>query len=606
MCGISGIVSNENVSERLLRSIQNLEYRGYDSCGMALLNARAATVRKNIGHVANVAEKELFTTMRGHVGIAHTRWATHGGVTRANAHPHPSCDGRLAVVHNGIISNYRELRAKLKKKKHGFVSETDSEVIAHLVEDNLNGGKSLEDAFLAALSELEGSYAVALVSVEEPKRIFCGKFESPLIIGLGKNENYVGSDFNAFIEYTKNAVVLDDGEYAIISNEGYVVKKISSAAPVRKKIMKIEWDAEMAKKGGFPHYMLKEIHEQPDAINKVLAIDEKLFTGIARKLVKAKTGYLLGVGTTYYGAMLGQYYLSSEAGLMAPAVSADEFEESCPPGKDDYIVAVSQSGETYDTLRALRGAKKRGAGTAAIINVVGSTMSRMVDDVIMQGSGPEICVVSTKAALSQMTALMRLAITTGEITGRLSATKKKQRMRELKKLPKLISDFINERTAFVNNLAQKIAHNHDWLFLGRGKYYPIALEAALKVKEVAYLHAEGMPAGFLKHGTIALIDDKVRTLVFFPPEKEKDLFGLTMSSVEEIMARGGSVLAIHSSRKLEKSKLFEDQLVLPPSPEFIAPILSLVAAQLLSYFIAVTLDRDVDKPRALAKSVTVA
>ena len=606
MCGISGIISNKNVSERLLSSILNLEYRGYDSCGIAVINARSATVRKNIGHVADVAEKEHFTSLKGKVGIAHTRWATHGGVTRENAHPHPSCDGKLAVVHNGIISNYRELRTKLKKKKHVFSSDTDSEVIAHLVEDKLRGGKSLESAFLAALAELEGSYAIAIVSVEEPNRIICGKFESPLIIGLGKNENYVGSDFNAFIEYTKNAIVLEDGEYAIVSNEGYAVKKISNGAVVKKKVTKIEWDAEMVKKGGFPHYMLKEIHEQPDAVNKVLAIDEKLFSGIAGKLVKAKTGYLLGVGTTYYGALLGQYYMSSEAGIMVPAVSADEFEESCPAGKGDYIVAVSQSGETYDTLRALRGAKKSGAGTAAIVNVFGSSMSRMVDDVIMQGSGPEICVVSTKAALSQMTALMRLAITTGEITGKLTASAKKQRLRELKKLPKLISDFINERTAFVNNLAQKIAHNHDWLFLGRGKYYPIALEAALKVKEVAYLHAEGMPAGFLKHGTIALIDDKVRTLVFFPPEKEKDLFQLTMSSVEEIMARGGSVLAIHSSRKLEKLKMFEDQLVLPQSPEFTAPILSLVASQLLSYFIAVTLDRNVDKPRALAKSVTVA
>ena len=606
MCGISGIVSNQNVSARLLVSIQNLEYRGYDSCGMALLNSRGAMVRKNVGHVAAVAEKELFTTMVGNVGIAHTRWATHGGVTRQNAHPHASCNGKLAVVHNGIISNYRELRTRLKKKKHNFLSDTDSEVIAHLVEDKLSKKSSLENAFLAALAELEGSYAVALIYTGEPKRIYCGKFESPLIIGLGENENYIGSDFNAFIEHTKSAIVMEDGEYAIVSNEGYTVKKIATAAPVRKKVMNIEWDAEMAKKGGFPHYMLKEIHEQPDAVNRVLAIDNDHFSEVARGMVSAKTGYLLGVGTTYYGAMLGQYYMSSEAGIMTPAVSADEFEESCPAGKGDYITAVSQSGETYDTLRALRGAKKRGAKTAAIINVFGSTMSRMVDKVIMQGSGPEICVVSTKAAVSQMTALMRLAIETGVVTGRISAAKKKQRMKELKSLPRIISTFLNERTGFVNNLAKQVAHHHDWIFLGRGKYYPIALEAALKVKEVAYLHAEGMPAGFLKHGTIALIDDKIRTLVFFPPEKEKELFQLTMGSVEEIMARGGSVLAFHSSRKIEKSKMFKDQLILPQAPDFIAPIVSLVAAQLFSYFIATTLDRNVDKPRALAKSVTVA
>ncbi|GMT42657.1 MAG: glutamine--fructose-6-phosphate aminotransferase [bacterium] len=608
MCGISGIVSSRNVSKKLLGSIQNLEYRGYDSCGMAVLNEQNAQVKKNVGYVADVAEKELFTTLDGNVGIAHTRWATHGGVTQANAHPHVSCSGRLAIVHNGIISNYRELKAVLRKKKHRFASETDSEVIAHLIEERLKGKKnsSIENAFMAALMELDGSYAVAMITIDKPGIIYCGKYESPLIIGLGKDENYVGSDFNAFIEYTKDTIIMDDGECAIISSDGYEVKKVNGARSVPKKITTLEWDAEMAKKGGFPHYMLKEIHEQPDSIKKVMAVNEKDYAELAENLISAENAYLTGVGTTFYVSQLGQYCLASEAGIMAPAVSSDEFLEIAPAKKGDFVLAVSQSGETYDTLRALRAAKKAGPKTAAIVNVVGSSMSRLTDKVVLQGSGPEICVISTKAAVSQMIALMRLAIETGALTGHLNVASKKRRINELKKLPKLISDFLNERSAFVRSLAQKHAHHFDWLFIGRGKYYPIALEAALKVKEVAYLHAEGMPAGFLKHGTIALIDDRVRTLVFIPSEKEKELFKLTMGSVEEIMARGGKVVAFHSSRSLTKSKFFKDELVLPDAPDYVAPILSLVAAQLFSYFIAIELNRNIDKPRALAKSVTVA
>ncbi len=606
MCGISGIVSHSNISRRLLDSIQNLEYRGYDSCGMAVINSHGPIVRKNVGHVAEVAEKELFTSLDGHVGIAHTRWATHGGVTPVNAHPHTSCDGSIAVVHNGIISNYGELRAKLMKKGHRFASETDTEVIPHLIEEFRKGGLPLEAAFVAALKELDGSFAVAMVSAEEPWCIFCGKHESPLIIGLGRNENYLGSDFNAFIEYTKNAVVMDDGEYAIISNESYSVKRMSNGEPVGKQVMPIEWDAEMSKKGGFPHYMLKEIHEQPQTVLKALAIDEKSIINLARRLIESRRSFLTGVGTTFYVAQLGQYYLASEAGISAPAISADEFLEGAAFGQEDFILAVSQSGETYDTLRVLREAKRRKTRTAAMVNVIGSTMARLVDDVVMQGSGPEICVISTKAALAQMIILIRTAIEAGVITKRITAAEKKQKIKQLESLPEIISGFLNEHSGFVNTLAQRTAHHHNWLYLGRGRYYPIALEAALKVKEVAYLHTEGMPAGFLKHGTIALIDDNLKSLVFLPSEKEEELYKMTMSSIEEIKARGGSVTAFHSSKTLQKSKLLDDQLMLPVSGPLVAPLVSLVASQLYSYFAAVTLGKNVDKPRALAKSVTVA
>ncbi|MBI5177863.1 MAG: glutamine--fructose-6-phosphate transaminase (isomerizing) [Nitrospinae bacterium] len=606
MCGISGIISSNTITKKLLNSIQNLEYRGYDSCGMAIINSHGPVIRKNIGHVADVAEKELFLSMDGYVGIAHTRWATHGGVTPANAHPHANCDGSIAVVHNGIISNYLDLKQTLIKKRHHFISETDSEVIPHLIEEYRKGGMPLESAFSAALKELEGSFAVAMVAYEEPGRIFCAKHESPLIIGLGNNENYLGSDFNAFIEYTKDAVVMDDGEYAIISNEGYAIKRIGDGSPVLKKVMQIEWDAEMSKKGGFPHYMLKEIYEQPETVNKALAISQEAIISLARGLVDSRRAFLTGVGTTFYAAQIGQYYLASEAGLSIPAISSDEFLESTPAGEGDFVLAVSQSGETYDTLRVLREAKNRKAKTAAIVNVIGSTMARLVDTTVMQGSGPEICVISTKAALAQMVILIRTAIEAGIITGKLTPADRKAKLKQLETLPGLISDFLNEHSAFVHNLAKRQAHHHNWLYLGRGKYYPIALEAALKVKEVAYLHTEGMPAGFLKHGTIALIDEKLKCLVFVPTEKEHELYKMTMSSIEEIKARGGSVVAIHSSRAFAKSPLLDDQLLLPSAPPLVMPLVALVASQLLSYFFATTLGRNVDKPRALAKSVTVA
>jgi glucosamine--fructose-6-phosphate aminotransferase (isomerizing) len=606
MCGISGIVSGHNVARQLLASIQNLEYRGYDSCGMAVMNSHGPVVRKNIGYVADVAEKELFLSMEGVMGIAHTRWATHGGVTPANAHPHLSCDKGIAVVHNGIISNYMELKESLMKKRHRFESDTDSEVIPHLIEDYRGRGFSLERAFVAALKDLDGAFAVAMISKEEPHKIFCGKHESPLIIGIGRDASYIGSDFNAFIEHTRDAVVMDDGEYAVVTRESQAIRRISDGEAVSKKVMHIEWDVEMSRKGGFPHYMLKEIYEQPETVRRALAIPDAAILGLARGIAGAKRAYLTGVGTTYYAAQLGQYYLASEAGLSVPAISADEFLETSPITDEDYVLAVSQSGETYDTLRLIREVKARKGRTAAIVNVVGSTLSRIVDETVMQGSGPEICVISTKAALAQVIILIRVALEAGAIAGKLSAPEKKLKLRQLAALPDVISGFLNERSGFVHLLAEKHATHHNWLFMGRGKFYPVALESALKAKEVSYIHAEGMPAGFLKHGTMAMIDDSLKSLMFVPGEEEKELYRMTMSSVEEINARGGKVVGFHFSKSLRGSRLFEDQIILPPTPPLTSPLVALVAGQLFSYFLATTLGRNVDKPRSLAKSVTVA
>jgi glucosamine--fructose-6-phosphate aminotransferase (isomerizing) len=602
MCGISGVVSFHPIGDRLYEGVRHLEYRGYDSCGVAYLDDHRIEVRKDIGTVDEVHSKANIRHLLASVGIAHTRWATHGKVTRENAHPHTSCAGDFAVVHNGIIANYKALRETLSNAGHQFRSETDTEIIAHLIEQAFADSGDVERAFVAALNALEGSYALAMISVHDPEHIFCARHESPLIIGVGSESNYVGSDFNAFIDYTKNTVIMDDGEYGIVSKDSYSVKSLRSGDVIDKAITVVPWDSELSRKGGYPHYMLKEIHEQPLALRNALNIASDEVGALADMILEARRVHLLGVGTTYYVALLGQYLMASLADMDVPAVSSDEFRHLDRTTSQSLVVAISQSGETYDTLMSLRHAKERGAKTAAVVNVVGSSMARMVDRVILQGSGPEVCVVSTKAALTQMILLARIAIEVGTRRGVLAAGQRRAYEEALAALPNDIDTMLNEKSGLIRAAAYRHAHVQNWLFLGRGIYYPIALEAALKMKEVTYVHAEGMPGGFLKHGTLSLVDDKLYTLVFVPPGKN-ELHTMTMSSVEEVRARGGFVLGIAFEGV---DDIFDDRLILPPCSEFTAPFLPLVAAQLLAYFTATALKRNVDKPRSLAKSVTVA
>ncbi len=606
MCGISGVVGFENISKSLLDSIRNLEYRGYDSCGVAILDDGCITIKKNIGQVDEVNEKERLTDLEGRAGIAHTRWATHGGVTRENSHPHASCRGDFAVVHNGIISNYHTLKAGLKREGHQFLSDTDTEVIAHLLEKYYSSTGDVEDAFIKSINILEGTYAIAMISVYEPEKIFCAKNESPLILGIGNDVNYIGSDFNAFIDYTKNTVVLDDKEYAIISKENYIVKDNIRGERVDKEITKIEWDAEMAKKGGYPHYMLKEIYEQPQSIINALNVDRKIIKKVASLIMDSDRTYLLGVGTTYYVSLLGEYYFSSYAGSHLSAISSDEFKNLAEVTDKTLVIAISQSGETYDSINALKYAKANKARTVSIVNVIGSSIARMVDLSIMQGSGPEICVISTKAAISQMIILISIALELGNMRKKITKKEKKRLEKELIKLPTIIQNILNEKSGFVNNIAQRYSGIKNWLYLGRGVYYPIALESALKMKEVAYIHAEGMPGGFLKHGTIALIDEDLYTVGFIPPREEKDLYPLIMGSIEEVKARNGFVMGFHFGDKEKDYKLFDEEIILPKVDKVIAPFLQLILGQLLAYFAAISLKRNIDRPRSLAKSVTVA
>ena len=605
MCGITGAVGLKDISNVLFDGIRNLEYRGYDSCGVALMNRKSIIVKKNVGGVGDVYQKENILRHSSHLGIAHTRWATHGQVTRNNTHPFLSCDNNFAVIHNGIISNHQELKTRLQREGHRFLSDTDTEVIPHLLESFYKKTGNVEASLIKTLSQLEGTFAMAFISNYEPDQIFCAKRESPLLLGIGDEVKFIGSDFNAFIDYTKNAVIIDDDEYAIVSKDGYTVKNFVSKEEVEKPIMRIEWDSETSKKGGYPHYMLKEIYEQPQTVINAMEVEEKTIDRLVSMIHKSKNAQLVGVGTTYYVTMYANYIFSSLAGRYIPAISSDEFVSLSPVDKDSFVLAASQSGETYDTISAIKHAKARGAKTGAIVNVMGSTLSRMVDCPILQGSGPEICVISTKAALAQMILLTRAALKLALKNKKMTQKVYDGHLKSLRSLPDIIESILNERSGFIH----RIAHNHrnvkNWLYLGRGMYYPIALESALKMKEVAYVHAEGMPCGFLKHGTLAMIDSDINSIVFVPPSSEKVLYESTLASVEEIRARDGFVLGIHFEEGNRKQKLFSEELILPSIPPVIAPLIQMVIAQLFAYFTATSLKRNVDKPRSLAKSVTV-
>jgi glucosamine--fructose-6-phosphate aminotransferase (isomerizing) len=606
MCGISGVVGRQPIAASLFQAIRNLEYRGYDSCGVAVINDGKLEVRKNVGSVEEVNVLERLTEVGGEIGIAHTRWATHGKVNRENTHPHTCCNGNLAVVHNGIIANYRALREQLQAKGHSFLSETDTEVIAHLIEDHMNGGLNLEDAFRRAARDLEGTFALAVITLQERDRILCAKKESPLILGIGDSCNFIGSDFNAFIEFTKHAVILDDGEMAIVTGDGFTVKDFLTGRSIRKNVMEIQWDAEMSKRGGYPHYMLKEIYEQPRTVEHALTLDRAELRMLAQAIDKARQTYLIGTGTTYYVSLLGQYLFSHLADRFLPAVCSDEFRELAHVDGETLVVASSQSGETYDTLSALRHAQEKGAATAGIVNVMGSSISRMVDQVIIQGAGPEICVLSTKAAISQMIILLLIALEQGGLNGNLSQGEVEMLRKEVEQLPRLIEKILNERSGFVHSIAHGRLDRQNWLYLGRGIYYAVAMEAALKMKEVTYIHAEGMPAGFLKHGTISLIDERMASLVFIPPPDAGDLYTLSLSSAEEIKTRGGYVLGVYTEGDKESDAICDEGILLPAAPRLVTPFLHLIAGQLFAYFTATGLKRNVDRPRSLAKSVTVA
>ncbi|MDG2196718.1 MAG: glutamine--fructose-6-phosphate transaminase (isomerizing) [SAR324 cluster bacterium] len=605
MCGISGMINAKNVAHPLYASIRNLEYRGYDSCGMALLDVGKIQTRKNTGGVEEVNQRERLTQLSGRLGIAHTRWATHGVVSRANAHPHLSTNEAFAVVHNGIFSNYQDLREELEVEGVPFCSQTDTEVFVQLLARHYERLQNTEHAFVAALEQMEGSFAIVMISVHEPDRLFCAKRDSPLILGLGEDSNYVGSDINAFLEYTRRAVILDDDEYVILTQESYQIRSLRDGQQVEEDILHIDWDAETTRKGGFAHYMLKEIFDEPQTLRQALKIPDEEIRKLAQKFVEAPQVYLVGVGTTFYVAQLGQYFFSQLTGRYFPAISSDEFIDIAGVQAQDLVLAVSQSGETYDTKMALNFARQRGAKTAAIVNVMGSSIGMQVGQVIMQGSGPEICVVSTKAAMAQTLILLRTAVETGRQQGTLDNQQVDSFLVAADRLPDLIQDTLNEQSGFLRNVARSTSWVPNWLFLGCGQYYPVAMESALKMKEVTYQHAEGMPAGFLKHGTLSMIEKSVHSLFFVPLPDQQDLHRRTLIAMEEIRTRGGTLAGFVFEGDRHAREVLDYAVELPTVHPWLAPLLQMTMAQLLSYYAALDLGRNIDKPRNLAKSVTV-
>ena len=603
MCGISGIVDSEPIGTRLFTSIRNLEYRGYDSCGIATLHEGQINARKNTGGVDEVNSTEQLDQLPGTIGIAHTRWATHGGVTQENAHPHLSMRNEFAIAHNGIISNYQRLREQLVQQGFEFRSLTDSEVISNLLENAFYEEQDVEQALQSTLKKLEGTFGLVMISLHDPERIYAAKRESPLMVGLGEGTNYVGSDINAFLEYTRRAWVLEDGEYAVLSRERVIIRKFPSGKVVQKQVLQIEWDLETTKKGDYSHYMIKEIFDEPQTIRQVLKVPDEQIQKLADSLTVATQTYLIGVGTTFYVAQLGQYFFSSLASRFFPVVSSDEFHAVGQVQPGNAVLAVSQSGETYDTKHALAMAKERGAQTAGIVNVMGSSISMMVDQVIMQGSGPEICVVSTKTALAQALILLRTALLAG---GKNIPEKRRNALHQsLLDFPDLVQRVLNEKSGFVRNLANATSHVDHWLYLGCGAYYPVAMESALKMKEVTYCHAEGMPAGFLKHGTLSMVEPRVHSLLFVPPPEDAVLHERTLVAMEEIRTRGGTVVGFYFEGDEASRPLLNHSVELPPTDPVLAPVLQMIVAQLFAYYVALALNRNIDKPRNLAKSVTV-
>ena len=596
MCGIVGYVGGRDASKVVLEGLKVLEYRGYDSCGIATFDSELE-VRKDQGMIDEVDRGQRFLEMKGCVGIGHTRWATHGPPSRENSHPHTDCTGEIAIVHNGIISNYLELRKSLADRGHTFTSETDSEVLAHLIEEK-HADQGLEEAVISALREVEGSYAVLAVSSREPGRIICARHESPLVLGLGDGECFLGSDISAFLSYTKRVIPLDDMEYAVVDAGGWVVKDTHTGATLNKEVMTVSWDQEMARKEGYPTFMLKEIHEQPKTVKDGLKVYDKDIEILAEMIANAKRTYIIGAGTSLNAAWVSFYWFARLCRTSVIVMDSSEFLEGGICDADTLVIGITQSGETYDTLAAIRFAKGFGTKTASIVNVIGSTATRESDHVVMQNSGIEISVCATKTFTSQMVVLLRTALALGKM---LKSNESELRAveAELSNVPHLIEAVLAKKDE-IDKASKEYFTRQNYLYIGKGISLPTALEGALKFKEITYFHAEGMSSGLLKHGTISLIDDNFVTVAIIPSNGENR--SRIIGNVQEIKARGGMVIGVVSGDPVEQCDV---SLCAPECHELIAPFPLTVVCQLLAYYTAVHHNRNVDRPRALAKSVTV-
>ncbi len=609
MCGIVGYIGERNAAQVLLPSLKRLEYRGYDSAGLAVIDGGGLSVRKSQGKIARLEIDLEATPIRGHVGIAHTRWATHGVPSDTNAHPHVDCSGRLAVVHNGIIENHRELRARLAARGHRLVSETDTELLAHLIEERLNG--NLEAAVAAALGEIRGACAVAVVDQDFPDRLVAARVGgSPLIVGVANDEYILASDIPALLHLTRDILVLEDGEIVTLTRAGVAIRRLDGT-PVERVVEKVTWSAEAAEKAGYPHFMLKEIEEQPSAVAATLQgrIDpENGLVDLADlalspdELRRVRRIVLVACGTSWHAALVGKFLLEEWTDIPCEVDIASEFRYRHLLVNDrTLLIPISQSGETADTLAALREARRRKARVLSICNVVGSSVARESDAVLYTRAGIEIGVASTKAFTAQLAALSILGIHLGLTLDRLSATHARDLTSHLAQVPEALRTALT-RCSDAQALARRFAAACNFLYLGRGIHFPVALEGALKLKEISYIHAEGYPAGEMKHGPIALIDEHMPVVVLTSLGRT---YEKVLSNVEETRARRAQVIAIASDGDCELEGKVSHVLHLPYISEYVAPILETIPLQLLAYHIAVQRGCDVDQPRNLAKSVTV-
>ncbi len=608
MCGIVGYIGSRETARVLIDGLRRLEYRGYDSAGIAVFNRGKVEIRRKEGKLTKLEELIGGETFDGKVGIGHTRWATHGRPSDENAHPHKA--GKVAVVHNGIIENYLPLREVLKGKGHVFTSETDTEIISHLIDEFIQEGYSSLEAVRMALDKIKGSYALGILFEGEEDRLIAARKESPLVIGLGKEEYFIASDVPPILPYTKDFIFMDDGEVALLSSGGVKVFD-GKGNEVSKEPKRVNWSPLMAEKGGYKHFMLKEIFEQPRAVTDTIRgrLSEEKGDVVLEDvhldrqfLKKIRRVHLIACGTSYHAALVGKFLIEEFCRIPVEADIGSEFRYRNPIiGEDDLLVAISQSGETADTMAALREAKRKGAATLAICNVVESSLAREADHVIYTHAGPEIGVASTKTFVTQLVILFLLGLRIGRELGFLTNEKGKTLIEELVRVPHLMEEML-KTSHQVAKIARKYLHARDFLYLGRGINYPIALEGALKLKEISYVHAEGYPAGEMKHGPIALIDREMPVVVL---ATQNDVYEKVISNIEEVKAREGKIIALASSSDREIVKKVDDVITIPETLPSLAPILLTIPLQLLAYYMADFKGTDVDQPRNLAKSVTV-
>ncbi|MEM3039216.1 MAG: glutamine--fructose-6-phosphate transaminase (isomerizing) [Candidatus Methanomethylicaceae archaeon] len=597
MCGIFGCLC-DGASKILLEGLKRLEYRGYDSVGIALINGDELFVEKNKGKIDEFILGLDEARLKGEIGVGHTRWATHGAPSKENAHPHLDCSKRIAVVHNGVLENFLQLKEELIKKGHIFSSRTDSEVIPHLIEDYMNEGLTLKEALVKSMERVKGSAAIAVISTAEPGRIYCYRRESPLIVGISDRGVFCASDIPAIMPYTRRVMVVPEDRLVILERSSIRMEDLKGV-PYKTEFTEVTWDLELAEKGGYPHFMIKEIFEQPRAIRDTLKIPT-IFLDKAARLLTGRI-YLTGSGTSYHACLSASYIASSLIGIeMRPLISS-EFADALLSFENSSVIAVSQSGETADTLNAVKHAKSKGAKIVGVTNTLGSSITNLSDAYICTQSGPEIGVAATKTFLTQLVALDLLSLRLGLVSGRFSESEYLSITRELESLPSMVERILS-RADKIRDLALKYSTKENVFFLGRGANVATALEGALKLKEISYIHAEGYPAGESKHGPISLVEPNFLCVFVAPRDKTRNRI---IGNIMEMKARGAEVFSVITDGDEELKEVSDEYFEVPQAHEILYPVLCTVPLQLLAYYAATFRGFDPDKPRNLAKSVTV-